>query len=171
MVFIVKYMEIPFDTIPHILSWSLAFDLTACWKFGREIDTGTQGFNFYPMGTLSLLGGKINCSGNTVEPASKCWLFVYYFKPFHVSALGWLKDWPSNLLGGHSNNWKASWWDDGLPSGRIRVFKSFHLYGMTKLPSSCSAGNSFFLWRGGLWLARELTVETLKRIRVLNGKK
>lgn len=22
MVFIVKYMEIPFDTIPHILSWS-----------------------------------------------------------------------------------------------------------------------------------------------------
>lgn len=54
MVFIVKYMEIPFDTIPPILSWSLAFDLTACWKFGREIDTGTRGFNFYPMGTPSL---------------------------------------------------------------------------------------------------------------------
>ena len=79
-------------------------------------------------------------------------------------APGWLKDRPSNLLGGEDTQIieRASWCNDSLPRGRKRVFKSFHLYGMTKLPSSWSVGNSFLLWGGGLWLARELKVKSIE---------
>lgn len=122
---------------------------------------------------LSWLGGKINCSGNTVEPASRCWLLCMSFNSFpRVSS--WMAKGPTiKFVGrrGHSNNSKGIWCHDSLPRGwrgclSHFIYREWPNYPLrvVKVITSCYDVECCDWLESWKW-------RVLKRIRVLNGKK